>query len=128
MIFKYCSRIFYIFEGIQVGYFLHSISMINFRINTESLSDKLDHKIEADSQQKLVMRFLLRDSANKKPMRVHQAFVRLTSVSSSSANDKRGHEIFFVAEPDATHVYKFDMVIAFSSFDIVSMLCCLSSR
>lgn len=54
------------------------------------------------------MRFLLRDLANKKPMRVHQAFVRLTSASTS---DKQGHEIFFVAEPDATHVYKFDMVI-----------------
>lgn len=119
--------ILFFFEEIQVDYFLHSISMINFRINTESLSGKLDHKIEADSQQKLVMRFLLRDSANKKPMRVHQAFVRLTSVS-SSANDKRGHEIFFVAEPDATHVYKFDMVIAFASFDIVSKLYCLSSR
>lgn len=77
------------------------------KINTESPSGKLEHKIEADSQQKLVMRFLLRDSANKKPMRVHQAFVRLTSASS----DKRGHEIFFVAEPDAAHVYKFDMPV-----------------
>lgn len=55
------------------------------------------------------MRFLLRDSANKKPMRVHQAFVRLISVK--SIDNKRGHEIFFVAEPDAAHVYKFDMVI-----------------
>ncbi|CAL1675959.1 unnamed protein product [Lasius platythorax] len=78
------------------------------RVNTESPSGKLEHKIEADSQQKLVMRFLLRDSANKKPMRVHQAFVRLTSASTS---DKRGHEIFFVAEPDAAHVYKFDMPV-----------------
>lgn len=81
-----------------------------FRINTETPSGKLEHKIEADSQQKLVMRFLLRDSANKKPMRVHQAFVRLISVSKSIDNT-RGHEIFFVAEPDAAHVYKFDMVI-----------------
>ncbi|EZA55944.1 dolichyl-diphosphooligosaccharide--protein glycosyltransferase subunit 2 [Ooceraea biroi] len=80
------------------------------RVNTESPSGKLEHKIEADSQQKLVMRFLLRDSASKKPMRVHQAFVRLTSVA-TSANDKRGHEIFFVAEPDAAHVYKFDMPV-----------------
>ncbi|KYN32281.1 Dolichyl-diphosphooligosaccharide--protein glycosyltransferase subunit 2 [Trachymyrmex septentrionalis] len=80
------------------------------RINTESSSGKLEHKIEADSQQKLVMRFLLRDSANKKPMRVHQAFVRLTSVSTSTSN-KGGHEIFFVAEPDATHIYKFDMPV-----------------
>ncbi|XP_011269845.1 dolichyl-diphosphooligosaccharide--protein glycosyltransferase subunit 2 [Camponotus floridanus] len=80
------------------------------RINTESPSGKLEHKIEADSQQKLVMRFLLRDFANKKPMRVHQAFVRLTSVSASTS-DKQGHEIFFVAEPDAAHVYKFDMPV-----------------
>ncbi|XP_070521731.1 dolichyl-diphosphooligosaccharide--protein glycosyltransferase subunit 2 isoform X2 [Cardiocondyla obscurior] len=80
------------------------------RINTETPSGKLDHKIEADSQQKLVMRFLLRDSANKKPMRVHQAFVRLISVSTSTT-EKRGHEIFFVAEPDAAHVYKFDMPV-----------------
>ncbi|XP_050446458.1 dolichyl-diphosphooligosaccharide--protein glycosyltransferase subunit 2 [Cataglyphis hispanica] len=80
------------------------------KVNTESPSGKLEHKIEADSQQKLVMRFLLRDSANKKPMRVHQAFVRLTSVSASTS-DKRGHEIFFVAEPDAAHVYKFDMPV-----------------
>ncbi|XP_012231196.2 dolichyl-diphosphooligosaccharide--protein glycosyltransferase subunit 2 [Linepithema humile] len=79
------------------------------RVNTESPSSKLDHKIEADSQQKLVMRFLLRDSSNKKPMRVHQAFVRLTSASAST--NKRGHEIFFVAEPDAAHVYKFDMPV-----------------
>ncbi|GAB1868025.1 Dolichyl-diphosphooligosaccharide--protein glycosyltransferase subunit 2 [Camponotus japonicus] len=80
------------------------------RVNTESPSGKLEHKIEADSQQKLVMRFLLRDLANKKPMRVHQAFVRLTSVSASTS-DKQGHEIFFVAEPDAAHVYKFDMPV-----------------
>lgn len=44
-------------------------------------------------------------------MRVHQAFVRLTSVAESTNNKQRGHEIFFVAEPDAAHVYKFDMVI-----------------
>lgn len=80
-------------------------------MNTESPLSNLKHKIEADSQQKLVMRFLLRDSANKKPMRVHQAFVRLTSVAES--NNKRGHEIFFVAEPDAAHVYKFDMVTSY---------------
>lgn len=88
--------------------FLSAI-FLNFRIKTEFPSGKLEHKIEADSQQKLVMRFLLRDSTSKKPMRVHQAFVRLTSVF-DSVNDKRGHEIFFVAEPDAAHVYKFDMV------------------
>lgn len=45
-------------------------------------------------------------------MRTHQAFVRLSSMSDSSAVGEKGHEIVFVAEPDATHLYKFDMVIA----------------
>ncbi|PBC25803.1 dolichyl-diphosphooligosaccharide--protein glycosyltransferase subunit 2 [Apis cerana] len=70
--------------------------------------EKLSQKIEADSQQKLVMRFLLRDNANKKPMRTHQAFVRLSSISK---NDKKGHEILFVAEADTSHLYKFDMPV-----------------
>ncbi|XP_015594118.1 dolichyl-diphosphooligosaccharide--protein glycosyltransferase subunit 2 [Cephus cinctus] len=73
--------------------------------------NKLGQKIEADSQQKLVVRFLLKDAANKKPIRVHQAFVRISSVSESKS-DKHGHEIIFVAEPDASHVYKFDMPLA----------------
>lgn len=72
--------------------------------------EKLSQKIEADSQQKLVMRFLLRDNANKKPMRTHQAFVRLSSMSISK-NDKKGHEILFVAEADTSHLYKFDMPV-----------------
>lgn len=77
--------------------------------------EKLTNKIEADSQQKLVMRFLLRDGASKKPMRTHQAFVRLSSASVSK-DGKKGHEILFVAEPDASQVYKFDMVISCFSF------------
>jgi len=67
------------------------------------------------------MRFLLRDSANKKPMRVHQAFVRLMSIT-TSANNKRGHEIFFVAEPDAAHIYKFDMVFKFLLLQILKLI------
>ncbi|XP_063978196.1 dolichyl-diphosphooligosaccharide--protein glycosyltransferase subunit 2 [Diachasmimorpha longicaudata] len=71
--------------------------------------NKLAHRIEADSQQKLVMRFLLRDTANDKPVRVHQAFVRLSAVS--SGDEKQLREVLFVAEPDATNVYKFDMPV-----------------
>lgn len=69
----------------------------------------MKNKIEADSQQKLVMRFLLKDSLTKKAMRVHQAFVRLSSLP-QSGKEKLTNEIIFVAEPDASHVYKFDMV------------------
>lgn len=71
-------------------------------------SGKMKEKIEADSQQKLVMRFLLKDSLAKKAMRVHQAFVRLSSVP-QPGKEKLTNEIIFVAEPDASHVYKFDM-------------------
>ncbi|KAI4494227.1 hypothetical protein M0802_009096 [Mischocyttarus mexicanus] len=73
--------------------------------------EKLNTKIEADSQQKLVVRFLLKDTANKKPMRVHQAFIRLSSTSTSNTiNDD--NEITFVAEPDNANIYKFDMPLA----------------
>lgn len=51
---------------------------------------------------------MLKDSANKKPMRVHQAFIRLAStLVTNTYND---NEITFVAEPDNANVYKFDMV------------------
>ncbi|CAL7942794.1 unnamed protein product [Xylocopa violacea] len=72
--------------------------------------DKWSQKIEADSQQKVVMRFLLKDGASKKPMRAHQAFVRLSSASSLNGG-KTGREIIFVAEPDTSHIYKFDMPV-----------------
>ncbi|XP_043477355.1 dolichyl-diphosphooligosaccharide--protein glycosyltransferase subunit 2 [Leptopilina heterotoma] len=76
-----------------------------------SYSEKMKDKIEADSQQKLVMRFLLKDSLTKKAMRVHQAFVRLSSVP-QPGKEKLTNEIIFVAEPDASHIYKFDMPLA----------------
>lgn len=72
--------------------------------------NKLGQKIEADSQQKVVMRFLLRDIASDKPMRVHQAFVRLSAID-NSGDDKHMREVIFVAEPDASNVYKFDMPV-----------------
>ena len=48
------------------------------------------------------MKFQLRDRATNTAMTAHQTFVRLTSAS--------GQEIIFVAEPDASSVYKFDLV------------------
>ncbi|XP_008550108.1 dolichyl-diphosphooligosaccharide--protein glycosyltransferase subunit 2 [Microplitis demolitor] len=71
---------------------------------------KLDHKIEADSQQKLVMKFSLRDIADNKSMRVHQAFVRLSKLI-KSVEEKQLHEVIFVAEPDASNIYKFEMPV-----------------
>lgn len=79
----------------------------NYRVN---YPDKLNQKIEADSQQKLVMRFLLKDGISKKAMRTHQAFVRLFSATDAKDGGKMGREILFVAEPDTSQLYKFDMV------------------
>lgn len=76
--------------------------------------NKIGQKVEADSQQKLVMRFSLRDIATDKPMRVHQAFVRLSTVI-KSGDDKQLREVIFVAEPDASNVYKFDMPVGTSA-------------
>ncbi|KAL7288119.1 hypothetical protein TKK_0017782 [Trichogramma kaykai] len=74
--------------------------------------EKLKERIEADSQQKLVIRFLLKDAFKDKPMRVHQAFVRL---STKDSNNKNSQEIIFVAEPDSSHTYKFDMQVGAES-------------
>ncbi|XP_074099951.1 oligosaccharide transferase delta subunit [Cotesia typhae] len=71
---------------------------------------KLDHKIEADSQQKLVMKFSLLDITNSKSMRVHQAFIRLSKLI-KSVEEKQLHEVIFVAEPDASNIYKFEMPV-----------------
>lgn len=61
--------------------------------------------IEADFQQKLVLKFTLKETNKNKLMRVHQAFIRLTP---SSSKDKQ--EIIFVAEVDSSNIYKFEMV------------------
>ncbi|KAK7866677.1 hypothetical protein R5R35_006061 [Gryllus longicercus] len=64
--------------------------------------NKLPSKLEADSLQKLIMKFGLKDKNTGKLMTVHQAFVRLY-------NPKTKQEIIFVAEPDSSKNYKFDL-------------------
>ena len=49
------------------------------------------------------MKFQLRDRSLGKVMTAHQTFVRLTNVATQQ-------EIIFVAEPDSTDTYKFDLV------------------
>lgn len=93
--------------------------MIFFFLYRVAQPQKLAQKIEADSQQKLVIRFLLKDAAKNKPFRVHQAFIRLSSASSSA---KDAQEIIFVAEPDPSHVYKFDMVIKLSIYFVTIII------
>lgn len=63
---------------------------------------KLPSVLEADSQQKVVVRFQLVAAGTNKPLTVHQAFLRLW-------NEKSKQEIIFNAEKDASKTYKFDM-------------------
>ncbi|KAH8347702.1 hypothetical protein KR084_000312, partial [Drosophila pseudotakahashii] len=63
---------------------------------------KLQEVLSADSTQKLLLKAVLVEESNGKPLAVHQAFVRLY-------NKKTDKEIIFVAEQDSSKAYKFDM-------------------
>lgn len=72
--------------------------------------DKLKEVLNADSQQKIVLKVTLVDEQTKTPLTLHQVFVRLS-------NDKTKEEIIFVAEQDSTKAYKFDMDVGARSAD-----------
>ncbi|KAH8316693.1 hypothetical protein KR067_013529, partial [Drosophila pandora] len=63
---------------------------------------KLSEVLSADSTQKLLLKAVLVEESNGKPLTVHQAFVRLY-------NKKTDKEIIYVAEQDSSKAYKFDM-------------------
>lgn len=66
---------------------------------------KMTTVLEADSLQRVLLKVLLADESDGKPMTVHQCFVKL-----SNSNNKQ--EIIFVAEQDSTQTYKFEMASA----------------
>ncbi len=69
--------------------------------------NKAANPLEADHQQKITMRFGLRDRAAGQLMAVHQAFVRFSPASPAEGATAP----VFVAEQDpTTNTYKFDMV------------------
>ena len=69
--------------------------------------------ITVDHKEHLSLSFTVQDSATKKAMSVHQAFVSLTHVAS-------GAEIHFVAEAGIDKNYKFDLDLAASAADFNS--------
>lgn len=66
-------------------------------------NNKLGEILNADAQQKIVLRADLLDESSGEAIGVHQAFVRLAHVESQE-------EIIFVAEQDYSKAYKFDLV------------------
>lgn len=77
-------------------------STSNFNKQTVSFPNKLNGVLNADHQQKILLKTVLVDESTDKPITVHQAFVLLI-------NKETKEEIVFVAEQDATKAYKFDL-------------------
>ncbi|XP_067009098.1 dolichyl-diphosphooligosaccharide--protein glycosyltransferase subunit 2 [Anabrus simplex] len=88
-------------ENVEVGT-VDADQTTQAKMSKVAYPKKLATTIEADSLQKLIMKFSLKDKNTGKPMTVHQAFVKLQ-------NEKTKQEIIFVAEPDSSRTYKFDM-------------------
>jgi len=72
--------------------------------------NKLSSVIEADSHQKIVMTFNLKDLFSKELVTTHQTFIRLL-------HEESGQEIFFVAEPDSADHYKFTLDVGATAKD-----------
>ncbi|XP_037043681.1 dolichyl-diphosphooligosaccharide--protein glycosyltransferase subunit 2-like [Bradysia coprophila] len=85
-------------------------STSSFKKQTIDYPNKLSEELNADAQQKVLLRVTLIDETTGSPMTVHQAFIRLE-------NKKSGEEIIFVAEQDTSKAYKFDMDVGARGVD-----------
>ncbi|CAC5388107.1 SWP1 [Mytilus coruscus] len=63
---------------------------------------KAANTFEADSHQKIIMKFQLKDKSSSKSVSAHQTFVKLT-------NQNTNQEIIFVAQTETSGGYKFDL-------------------
>uniref|UniRef100_A0A182SS73 Dolichyl-diphosphooligosaccharide--protein glycosyltransferase subunit 2 n=1 Tax=Anopheles maculatus TaxID=74869 RepID=A0A182SS73_9DIPT len=71
---------------------------------------KLEDVLNADSQQKVLLKTVLVDDVSGKPINVHQAFVLLR-------HQETQQEIVFVAETDSSKAYKFEMDVGARASD-----------
>ncbi|KAG8192958.1 hypothetical protein JTE90_028081 [Oedothorax gibbosus] len=87
-------------DGAEIGTaFLDQVSSAK---STSVAYPKDTVRLEADTHQKIFMKFTLKDKNAKSSMLAHQAFVMFV-------NQKTGGEVVFVAEHDSSNVYKFDL-------------------
>lgn len=70
--------------------------------HTVTHPSKLNVVLNADQQQKILVKALLVDEKTKNPITVHQAFVLFQ-------DPKKTREVIFVAEQDSAKAYKFDL-------------------
>ncbi|KAJ9584791.1 hypothetical protein L9F63_020879, partial [Diploptera punctata] len=96
-------------ENVEIGT-VDADQTTQAKLSKVSFPNKLSIPVDADSLQKLIMKFSLKDKSTGKLMTVHQAFVRLH-------NAVTNQEIIFVAEPDSAKVYKFDIDVGGKASD-----------
>ena len=65
--------------------------------------NKLGQALKADHHHKVILKFNVKDKASGEKVKVHQAFVKLAM---------KDAEIIYVAEPDTSNNYKFDLDIS----------------
>jgi len=73
------------------------------KMTSLSHPDKVKKDLTADHHHKVVIKFSVKDKANGEKVKVHQAFVQLALGDS---------EIIYVAEPDSSNNYKFDLDVS----------------
>lgn len=78
--------------------------------HTVTPPSKLAIVLNADSQQKVLLKTVLVDDVSGKPINVHQAFVLLR-------HQETRQEIIFVAETDSSKAYKFEMDVGARASD-----------
>ncbi|KAK9505381.1 hypothetical protein O3M35_009455 [Rhynocoris fuscipes] len=74
------------------------------KFHTVAWREKLKEILEVDSLQKLAIRFSLKEKTTGKPIKVHQAFVRLLHQTTNQ-------EVIFVTDVDSNNNYKLDLDI-----------------
>jgi len=74
----------------------------------------ISHPLDADSQQRVVIKFQLKDKLKGDVMSAHQTFVQMKNV-------KTKQEIVFIAEPDSALNYKLDLNLQTKAKDLNHM-------
>ncbi|RWS01104.1 dolichyl-diphosphooligosaccharide--protein glycosyltransferase subunit 2-like protein [Dinothrombium tinctorium] len=91
-------------ENVEIGV-VDSDQVTSSKLTELKYPSSITQVLEADYQQKLILKFVLRDKIAGDTMTAHQAFVLFV-------NEESKQEIVFVAEPDTSKpeiVYKFDL-------------------
>lgn len=95
-------------EGAEIGTaFTDQVSSAK---STSITYPKETVKLDVDVHQKIFMKFSLKDKNAKSPLIAHQTFVMFV-------NQKTKQEVVFVAEPDSSSVYRFDLDVKLKEKD-----------